>query len=207
LEEAAEKVVAGPERKSRRMSPEDKRRVAFHEVGHALVATYSKHADVVHKISIIPRGRAAFGYTLQLPDGDQYLMSQAELTDKIKGMLGGRAAEEVVFNEITTGAENDWSTRPHWRVPWYASTEWASPLACFIAGGRRILSFQSPKMVWFNVIAVNRQPGRPRRRCVQSWILHTRIRSRYWTSTAPSWIWLLTNCCSMKRWMHRLSRS
>ena len=64
LEEAVEKVVAGPERKSRRMSPEDKRRVAFHEVGHALVAAYSKHADVVHKISIIPRGRAALGYTL-----------------------------------------------------------------------------------------------------------------------------------------------
>ena len=107
LEEAVEKVVAGPERKSRRLSPEDKRRVAFHEVGHALVAAYSKHADVVHKISIIPRGRAALGYTLQLPEGDQYLMSQAELTDKIKGMLGGRAAEELVFNEITTGAEND----------------------------------------------------------------------------------------------------
>jgi cell division protease FtsH len=107
LEDAVEKVVAGPERKSRRMSPEEKRRVAFHEVGHALVAAYSKHADVVHKISIVPRGRGALGYTLQLPNGDQYLMSQAELIDKIKGMLGGRAAEEVAFNEITTGAEND----------------------------------------------------------------------------------------------------
>jgi cell division protease FtsH len=89
------------------MSPEEKRRVAYHEVGHALVAAYSEHADVVHKISIVPRGRGALGYTLQLPNGDQYLMSQAELIDKIKGMLGGRAAEEVVFNEITTGAEND----------------------------------------------------------------------------------------------------
>ena len=107
LEEAVEKVVAGPEKKSRRMSPEDKRRVAYHETGHALIAAYSKHADVVHKISIVPRGRAALGYTLQLPDGDQYLMSRAELIDKIKGMLGGRAAEEVVFSEITTGAEND----------------------------------------------------------------------------------------------------
>jgi cell division protease FtsH len=107
MEEAVEKVVAGPERKSRRLSKDDKRRVAFHEVGHALVAAFSKHADVVHKISIIPRGHAALGYTLQLPEGDQYLMSQAELTDKIKGLLGGRAAEEVVFNEITTGAEND----------------------------------------------------------------------------------------------------
>jgi cell division protease FtsH len=107
LEDAVEKVVAGPERKSRRMTPEDKRRVAFHETGHALVAAYSKHADVVHKISIVPRGRAALGYTLQLPENDQYLMSRPELIDKIKGMLGGRAAEEVVFNEITTGAEND----------------------------------------------------------------------------------------------------
>lgn len=107
LEDAVEKVVAGPERKSRRMTPEDKRRVAFHETGHALVAAYSKHADVVHKISIVPRGRAALGYTLQLPENDQYLMSRPALIDKIKGMLGGRAAEEVVFNEITTGAEND----------------------------------------------------------------------------------------------------
>jgi cell division protease FtsH len=107
LEEAVEKVVAGPERKSRRLSPEDKRRVAYHEIGHALVAAYSKHADVVQKISIVPRGRAALGYTLQLPAGDQYLMSYAELMDKIRGLLGGRAAEEVVFDETTTGAEND----------------------------------------------------------------------------------------------------
>jgi cell division protease FtsH len=107
LEEAVEKVVAGPERKSRRLSAEDRRRVAYHEVGHAIVATYSKHADKVRKISIVPRGRAALGYTLQLPEDDQYLMSKSELIDKIKGLLGGRAAEEVVFGEITTGAEND----------------------------------------------------------------------------------------------------
>jgi len=107
LEDAVEKVVAGPERKSRRMSPEDKRRVAFHEVGHALVATYSKHIDVVRKITIVPHGRSALGYTLQLPEEDQYLMSRADLLDEIRSMLGGRAAEDIVFNEITTGAEND----------------------------------------------------------------------------------------------------
>ncbi len=107
LEDAVEKVVAGPERKSRRLTPEDKRRVAYHEVGHAVVAAYSKHADQVRKISIVPRGRAALGYTLQLPETDQYLMSRPELIDKIKGMLGGRAAEEVMFGEITTGAEDD----------------------------------------------------------------------------------------------------
>jgi len=107
LQEAVEKVVAGPERKSRRLNAEDKRRVAYHEVGHALVAAYSEHADVLHKISIVPRGRAALGYTLQLPEADQYLVSQAQLVDKIRGLLGGRAAEEVVFGEISTGAEND----------------------------------------------------------------------------------------------------
>jgi cell division protease FtsH len=107
LQEAVEKVVAGPERKSRRLNAEDKRRVAYHEVGHALVAAYSEHADVLHKISIVPRGRAALGYTLQLPEADQYLVSHAQLVDKIKGLLGGRAAEEIVFSEISTGAEND----------------------------------------------------------------------------------------------------
>jgi cell division protease FtsH len=107
LEEAVEKVVAGPERKSRRLLEEEKKRVAYHEVGHALVAAYSKYADPVHKISIIPRGRAALGYTLQLPADDQFLLSRSALVDRIKGMLGGRAAEQIVFNEVSTGAEND----------------------------------------------------------------------------------------------------
>ncbi|MEW6160818.1 MAG: ATP-dependent zinc metalloprotease FtsH, partial [Verrucomicrobiota bacterium] len=107
LEEAVEKVVAGPERKSRRLNDEQKRRVAYHEVGHALVAAYSAHADPVHKISVIPRGRAALGYTMQLPSDDQFLLSKSELLDRVRGILGGRAAEEIVFNEITTGAEND----------------------------------------------------------------------------------------------------
>ncbi len=107
LEEAVEKVVAGPERKSRRLGKKERRRVAYHEVGHALVAAHSEHADPVHKITIIPRGRAALGYTMQLPAEEQFLMSQSELVDRIKGLLGGRAAEEVVFNEVSTGAEND----------------------------------------------------------------------------------------------------
>src|SRR5580700_1798626 len=107
LEDAVEKVVAGPERKSRRLDPEQKRRVAFHEVGHALVAAFSEHADPVHKISVVPRGRAALGYTLQLPLEEQFLMTRAELVDRIKGMLGGRAAEEEAFDEVSTGAEND----------------------------------------------------------------------------------------------------
>lgn len=107
LENAVEKVVAGPERKSRRLNDEDKRRVAYHEVGHALVAAYCDHADPVHKISIIPHGHAALGYTMQLPVEDQYLMKRSALLDKLKGQLGGRAAEEVIFGEVSTGAEND----------------------------------------------------------------------------------------------------
>jgi cell division protease FtsH len=102
-----EKVVAGPERKSRRLDEETKKRIAYHEVGHALVAFYSEHADPVQKISIIPRGRSALGYTLQLPTDDQFLLTRSELTDRIKGLLGGRVAEEIVFPDVTTGAEND----------------------------------------------------------------------------------------------------
>jgi cell division protease FtsH len=107
LEDAVEKIVAGPERKSRRLTEEEKRRVAYHEVGHALVATYSKHADAVHKITIIPHGHAALGYTMQLPTEDHYLMNRSALLDRLEGQLGGRAAEEVVLGEVSTGAEND----------------------------------------------------------------------------------------------------
>ena len=107
LEDAVDKVVAGPERKSRRLGEKEKRQVAYHEVGHALVAAYSEYADPVHKITIIPHGHAALGYTMQLPTEDHYLMSRSALLDKLRGQLGGRAAEEVVFGEVSTGAEND----------------------------------------------------------------------------------------------------
>lgn len=107
LEEAVEKVIAGPERKSRRLNEEEKQRVAYHEVGHALVAAYTLHANPVHKISIIPRGRAALGYTLQLPVDDRFLMSKDALLDQVRGLLGGRAAEQIIYRDVTTGAEND----------------------------------------------------------------------------------------------------
>ena len=107
LEAAVDKVVAGPERKSRRLEEPERRRVAYHETGHALVAIHSEAADPVHKISIVPRGRAALGYTLQLPTGDHHLLTRTDLDDRIKGLLGGRAAEEIVFGDVSTGAEND----------------------------------------------------------------------------------------------------
>ena len=105
--EAIERVVAGLEKKSRVLSDKEKKIVAYHEVGHALVGAVMPGGGKVAKISIVPRGMAALGYTLQMPTEDRFLMSETELKDQIATMLGGRAAEEVVFNSITTGASND----------------------------------------------------------------------------------------------------
>lgn len=107
LEEAVEVIIAGKEKKDRIMSSKEKRIVAFHEVGHALTAALLKNADPVHKITIVPRTMGALGYTLQLPEEDKYLVSKEEMIDQIIVMLGGRAAEEVEFKSISTGASND----------------------------------------------------------------------------------------------------
>ena len=109
FDEAIERVVAGLEKKNRIMNQEEKERVAFHEVGHALVAANLPGTDPVEKISIVPRGIAALGYTLQLPTEDRYLMTRTELTGKLAMLLGGRAAEVIVFGEPSTGAHNDLS--------------------------------------------------------------------------------------------------
>jgi cell division protease FtsH len=106
LEEAIARVIAGPERKSRRISDHEKEVIAYHETGHALVMKALPHADPVHKISIISRGMA-LGWTLSLPQEDKYLISRDELMDQIAGIMGGRVAEEIVFGDITSGAEND----------------------------------------------------------------------------------------------------
>lgn len=107
LEEAVERVVAGLEKKSRVLSVEERKRVAHHEVGHALVAMTIPGSDPVQKISIIPRGIAALGYTMQLPTEDRYLLTQSELESKIAVLLGGRVAEELIFGEASTGAADD----------------------------------------------------------------------------------------------------
>jgi cell division protease FtsH len=107
VKEAIERVVAGLEKKNRRLSPVEKRIVAYHEVGHAVCAAASPGADPVSKISIIPRGIAALGYTMQMPLEDRYLMSKAELLNRITVLYGGRAAEELVFGDVTTGASDD----------------------------------------------------------------------------------------------------
>jgi cell division protease FtsH len=107
LEEAIDRVTAGLEKKKRVMSKKEKEIVAYHETGHALMAEFLETADPVHKISIIPRGIAALGYTLQLPTEDRYLMTKNELLDRLSVLLGGRIAEEIIFGEVSTGAQND----------------------------------------------------------------------------------------------------
>ncbi len=107
FEEAIDRIIAGLEKKNRVLNETEKKTVAYHETGHALIATFRKTAEKVHKISIVPRGIGALGYTMQLPTEDRFLMSKTELLEKIDVLLGGRAAEKMIFGEITTGAQND----------------------------------------------------------------------------------------------------
>ena len=107
LQEAIERVVAGPERKSRVISKREKEIIAYHESGHSLLSLLLENVDPLHKVSIIPRGVSALGYTMQLPTQDRYILSRSELKDRLCVLLGGRAAEEIVLGEVTTGAQND----------------------------------------------------------------------------------------------------
>jgi cell division protease FtsH len=105
--EGVERVTAGLEKKQRVMNEDEKHRVAYHESGHALVAYCLPNTDPVHKVSIIPRGMAALGYTMQRPEGDRFLMTQSELESRIQVLLAGTITEEMVYTDISTGAQND----------------------------------------------------------------------------------------------------
>ena len=105
--EAVERVTAGLEKKQRLMNEDEKQRVAYHESGHALVAYSLPNTDPVHKVSIIPRGIAALGYTMQRPVGDRFLLTQGELESRIQVLLAGTMAEELTYEDISTGAQND----------------------------------------------------------------------------------------------------
>ncbi len=107
FEEAIEKVMAGLQKKNRLINPKERKIVAYHETGHALTAAFTPGADQVQKISIVPRGLGALGYTLQIPTEERFLMTQNELLGKIDVLLGGRVAEQLIFGEISTGASND----------------------------------------------------------------------------------------------------
>ncbi|MDR6203923.1 ATP-dependent zinc metalloprotease FtsH [Paraburkholderia graminis] len=107
FDEAIDRSMAGMERKSRVMNEQEKITIAYHEAGHALVAQSRQHCDPVKKVSIIPRGVAALGYTQQVPTEDRYMLRQSELLDRLDALLGGRVAEEIIFGDVSTGAEND----------------------------------------------------------------------------------------------------
>lgn len=113
LEEAIDRVIAGPEKKSRVMKKKEKKIIAYHESGHTLVGNVLPNADPIHKVSIIPRGSVALGYTLQLPLEDRYLATKSELLDKLSVLLAGRASEEVIFKEVSTGSQNDLEQATH----------------------------------------------------------------------------------------------
>ena len=107
FEAAIDRVIAGPEKKSSTLSKEEKHRVAYHESGHTVVAEFVPTGEPVHKVSIIPTGIGALGYTLQLPEKENFLFTKNELLDQIAILLGGRVAEEIVFGDVSTGAQND----------------------------------------------------------------------------------------------------
>ncbi|ABW28233.1 ATP-dependent zinc metalloprotease FtsH [Acaryochloris marina] len=158
--EAIERVVAGLEKKSRVLNDKEKKIVAYHEVGHALVGAKMSGTDQVEKISIVPRGMAALGYTLQVPTEDRFLLNEAELKGQIATLLGGRAAEEVIFGSITTGASNDLQRATdlaEQMVTSYGMSEVLGPLAYdkgqqnnFLGGGmnaRRMVSDETAKAI------------------------------------------------------------
>ena len=131
FEQAVDRIVAGLEKKNRVLNEREKKTVAYHETGHALVAAFRPTAEKVHKISIVPRGIGALGYTMQLPTEDRYLMARSELLEKIDVLLGGRAAETIIFTDVTTGAQNDLQRATeiaHSMVAQYGMTEELGPV-------------------------------------------------------------------------------
>ena len=143
VEDAVERVVAGPERRSLRLGDDERRRIAFHESGHALVAWHGEHADPVYKLSIVPRGHAALGFTLQLPEDDQHLFTHSALLDRLAGFLGGRAAERLVFGEVSTGAADDLDRATQLArrmVTMYGMSEAVGPVHCGVRDPLRYLT-------------------------------------------------------------------
>jgi cell division protease FtsH len=142
FEQAIDRVIGGLELKSRVMSDKERRVVAFHEVGHALAASLLEHADPVHRITVIPRGIGSLGMTMQLPEEDRYIMTRPELEDRLAVLLGGRVAEEIVFKEISTGAQNDLEkatilTRK--MVEDYGMSDRVGPMSLGLERGSRLL--------------------------------------------------------------------
>lgn len=142
FEQAIDRVIGGLELKSRVMSDKERRVVAFHEVGHALAASLVEHADPVHRITVIPRGIGSLGMTMQLPEEDRYIMTRPELEDRLAVLLGGRAAEEIVLGQISTGAQNDLEKATilaRKMVEDYGMSERVGPVSLGMERGARLL--------------------------------------------------------------------
>ncbi|WP_287155731.1 ATP-dependent zinc metalloprotease FtsH [Candidatus Solincola tengchongensis] len=142
FEEAIDRVIGGLELKSRVMSERERRVVAFHEVGHALAASLLEHADPVHRITVIPRGIGSLGMTMQLPEEDRYIMTRPELEDRLGVLLAGRAAEEIVFGQVSTGAQNDLEKATilaRKMVEDYGMSEKLGPVSLGLERGARLL--------------------------------------------------------------------
>jgi cell division protease FtsH len=142
FEQAIDRVVGGLELKSRVMSDKERRVVAFHEVGHALAASLLEHADPVHRITVIPRGIGSLGMTMQLPEEDRYILTRPELEDRLAVLLGGRVAEEIVFKQVSTGAQNDLekvTILARKMVEDYGMSERVGPMSLGMERGARLL--------------------------------------------------------------------
>ncbi len=142
FERAIDRVIGGLELKSRVMSDKERRVVAFHEVGHALAASLMEHADPVHRITVIPRGIGSLGMTMQLPEEDRYILTRPELEDRLAVLLGGRVAEEIVFKQISTGAQNDLEKATilaRKMVEDYGMSERVGPISLGLERGARLL--------------------------------------------------------------------
>ena len=142
FEQAIDRVIGGLELKSRVMSDKERRVVAVHEMGHALAASLLEHADPVHRITVIPRGIGSLGMTMQLPEEDRYIMTRPELEDRLAVLLGGRVAEEIVFKQISTGAQNDLekvTILARKMVEDYGMSERVGPMSLGLERGSRLL--------------------------------------------------------------------
>ncbi|GFZ82364.1 ATP-dependent zinc metalloprotease FtsH [Compostibacillus humi] len=140
IDEATDRVIAGPAKKSRVISEKERRIVAYHESGHTVIGMVLDEADVVHKVTIVPRGQAG-GYAVMLPKEDRYFMTKPELFDKITGLLGGRVAEEIVFGEVSTGAHNDFQRATniaHKMITEYGMSDKIGPIQFSSGGGGNV---------------------------------------------------------------------
>jgi cell division protease FtsH len=202
IDDAVDRIIAGLEKKNRLINEKERTIVAYHEAGHAIVAERVPTADPVHKISIIPRGVAALGYTQQLPTEDRYLLTKQELMDRIAVLLGGRVAEEIVFNEISTGAGNDLervTELARSMVMEYGMSRELGPVN--LSGPRRSQFLQGARRA--AATTPRKRRGRSTARSTASWRGRTSGCATSWSPTGRSWRCFRGGCWRWRWWTRR----